>query len=103
VSNLLAVSLGVLGVVGGACLVIQASLNAGLRTQIQSVSWAGFIRRCREARMLAFARPLRLPGSPTSFIHGRARVGALLLGNAYVCAPKTGQILVLADSFPSAK
>lgn len=25
------------------------------------------------------------------------------VGNAYVCAPKTGQILVLADSFPSAK
>jgi hypothetical protein len=30
-------------------------------------------------------------------------VAADNLGNAYVCAPKSGQILILADSFPTAK
>jgi transporter family-2 protein len=32
-----------LGLVGGASLVVQASLNAGLRERLQSVSWAGFV------------------------------------------------------------
>jgi transporter family-2 protein len=32
-----------LGLLGGASLVVQASLNAGLRERLQSVSWAGFV------------------------------------------------------------
>jgi transporter family-2 protein len=32
-----------LGLLGGASLVVQASLNAGLRDRLQSVSWAGFV------------------------------------------------------------
>ena len=32
-----------LGLLGGASLVVQASLNAGLRERLQSVSWAAFV------------------------------------------------------------
>lgn len=32
-----------LGLVGGASLVVQASLNSGLRERLQSVSWAGLV------------------------------------------------------------
>lgn len=54
-SNLAAGMLGILGLVGGACLVIQASLNARLRTQIQSVSWAGFISYVGGTLVMALA------------------------------------------------
>jgi len=32
-----------LGLAGGAALVVQASLNAGLRARIHSISWAGMV------------------------------------------------------------
>jgi transporter family-2 protein len=33
----------VLGLAGGAALVVQASLNAGLRSRLDSISWAAFV------------------------------------------------------------
>jgi transporter family-2 protein len=103
VTNLAAVFLGILGLVGGACLVIQASLNAGLRTQIQSVSWAGFISYVGGtlvmALALAFERvPFRLERAasvPAVWWLG-GLFGAAYLGASIVLVPRVGAATTIA-------
>jgi bacterial/archaeal transporter family-2 protein len=103
VSNLAAVLLGILGLAGGACLVIQASLNAGLRTQIQSVSWAGFISYVGGTLAMAVALliervPLRLERAtsvPAVWWLG-GLFGAAYLGASIVLVPRVGAATTIA-------
>jgi bacterial/archaeal transporter family-2 protein len=103
VSNLAAVLLGLLGLAGGACLVIQASLNAGLRTHIQSVSWAGFISYVGGTLVMAVALviervPLRLERAssiPAVWWLG-GLFGAAYLGASIVLVPRVGAATMIA-------
>lgn len=102
-SNLATVLLGILGLGGGACLVIQASLNAGLRTQIQSVSWAGFISYLGGTLVMVFALgiervPLRLEraGSVPAVWWLGGLFGAAYLGASIVLVPRVGAATTIA-------
>jgi transporter family-2 protein len=102
-STLAASLLGILGLVGGGCLVIQASLNAGLRTQIQSVSWAGFISYVGGTLVMALALgiarvPLtleRVASVPVVWWLG-GLFGAAYLGASIVLVPRVGAATTIA-------
>jgi bacterial/archaeal transporter family-2 protein len=103
VSSFATVLLGVLGLAGGACLVIQASLNAGLRTQLQSVSWAGFISYVGGTLVMAIALviervPLRLErASGVSAVWWLGGFfGAAYLGASIVLVPRVGAATTIA-------
>jgi transporter family-2 protein len=102
-STLVAVLLGLLGLAGGACLVIQASLNAGLRTQLQSVSWAGFISYIGGTLVMAVAllfnripwRLERASSGPSIWWLG-GLFGAAYLGASIVLVPRVGAATAIA-------
>jgi transporter family-2 protein len=102
-SNLTAILLGALGLAGGACLVVQASLNAGLRTQIQSVSWAGFISYVGGTLVMGLA--LVIGGMPLSLERATSvpavwwlggLFGAAYLGASIVLVPRVGAATTIA-------
>jgi bacterial/archaeal transporter family-2 protein len=103
VSSFATVLLGILGLAGGACLVIQASLNAGLRTQLQSVPWAGFISYIGGTLVMALALviervPLRLErASGVSAVWWLGGFfGAAYLGASIVLVPRIGAATTIA-------
>ena len=102
-SNLAAILLGIFGLLAGASLVIQASLNAGLRTQIQSVSWAGFISYVGGTLVMALALviervPLRLErATSVPFMWWLGGLfGAAYLGASIVLVPRVGAATTIA-------
>jgi transporter family-2 protein len=92
-----------LGLLGGASLVIQASLNSGLRERLQSVSWAGFASylggTLAMVVALAIARvPLRLDqvrDVPVAWWLG-GLFGAAYIAIAIVLLPRVGAATVVA-------
>jgi transporter family-2 protein len=87
----------ILGLLGGASLVVQASLNSGLRQRLDSVTWAGFasyvggtiamtvaLAVAREPLRLADARAIGLPW----WLGGL--FGAAYLAIAIVLLPRIG-------------
>jgi bacterial/archaeal transporter family-2 protein len=102
-STLAVLVLTLLGLAGGACLVVQASLNAGLRTQIDSVSWAGFISYV--GGTLAMAIALLVVRVPLHLEKARAvpavwwlggLFGAAYLGASIVLVPRVGAATAIA-------
>jgi bacterial/archaeal transporter family-2 protein len=92
-----------LGLFGGASLVVQASLNAGLRERLQSIAWAGFVSylggTLAMVIALAVARvPLRLEQArsvPVAWWFG-GLFGAAYLAIAIVLLPRLGAATVVA-------
>ena len=92
-----------LGLAGGASLVVQAALNAGLRTRIDSISWAGFVSyvggTIAMICALAIGRvPLpatQLQATPVLWLLG-GFFGAAYLGVSIVLLPRLGAATVVA-------
>ncbi len=102
-STLSVLLLTLLGLAGGACLVVQASLNAGLRTQVDSVSWAGFISYV--GGTLAMAMALLIVRVPLHLERARAVpaiwwlggfFGAAYLGASIILVPRVGAATAIA-------
>lgn len=102
-STLATLVLALIGLTGGACLVVQASLNAGLRTQIDSVSWAGFISYVGGTLAMAVALliarvPLHLDSArrvPGIWWLG-GLFGAAYLGASIILVPRVGAATAIA-------
>jgi transporter family-2 protein len=93
----------VLGLLGGASLVVQASLSAGLRERLQSVSWAGLVSYL--GGTLAMLVTVALVRPPLTFAQVRAipfswwlggLFGAAYLGAAILILPRLGVATVFA-------
>jgi transporter family-2 protein len=92
-----------LGLLGGASLVVQASLNAGLRDRLQSVSWAGFVSYLGGTAAMVIALlvgrvPLRLEQAmsvPLAWWLG-GFFGAAYLAIAIVLIPRLGAATLVA-------
>ncbi|MGO8969133.1 MAG: DMT family transporter [Myxococcaceae bacterium] len=95
--------LAFLGLAGGACLVVQASLNAGLRTHLGSVGWAGLISYV--GGTLAMAVSLLVARVPLPIANARTApgvwwlggfFGAAYLGASIVLVPRVGAATAIA-------
>jgi bacterial/archaeal transporter family-2 protein len=92
-----------LGLAGGASLVVQAALNAGLRARLDSISWAGFVSyvggTVAMIGALAIGR-VKFPGArfeetPLLWMLG-GFFGAAYLGVSIVLLPRLGAATVVA-------
>jgi transporter family-2 protein len=92
-----------LGLAGGASLVVQAALNAGLRTRLDSISWAGFVSYVGGTVAMICALAIgrvRFPASqfqdtPLLWMLG-GFFGAAYLGVSIVLVPRLGAATVVA-------
>jgi transporter family-2 protein len=92
-----------LGLLGGASLVVQASLNSGLRQRLDSVPWAGFVSYV--GGTLAMAVALAIAREPLRVDHARSVAfpwwlgglfGAAYLAIAIVLLPRVGAATLIA-------
>jgi bacterial/archaeal transporter family-2 protein len=92
-----------LGLAGGASLVVQAALNAGLRARIDSISWAGFVSYvggtiamiCALAIGRVHLPATQLQATPVLWLLG-GFFGAAYLGVSIVLLPRLGAATVVA-------
>jgi transporter family-2 protein len=92
-----------LGLLGGASLVVQASLNSGLRERLQSIPWAGFVSYlggtvAMAIALLAVRVPLRLEQArtvPVAWWLG-GLFGAAYLAVSIVLLPRIGAATLIA-------
>jgi transporter family-2 protein len=93
----------VLGLAGGASLVIQAALNAGLRARLDSISWAGFVSYLGGTLAMICALAIgrvrfpagQLQATPLVWLFG-GFFGAAYLGVSIVLVPRLGAATVVA-------
>lgn len=92
-----------LGLLGGASLVVQASLSSGLRGRLQSVSWAGLVSYLGGTAAMLVTVAITRP--PVRFEQVRAIhftwwvagfFGAAYLGIAILILPRLGVAAVVA-------
>jgi transporter family-2 protein len=93
-----------LGLLGGASLVIQAGLNAGLRARLESVTWAGFVSYVGGTLAMAAALIVvrvgppsleRVQSIPAAWWLG-GLFGAAYLAVSIVLLPRLGAATVVA-------
>jgi transporter family-2 protein len=92
-----------LGLAGGASLVVQAALNAGLRSRLDSISWAGFVSYIGGTVAMIFTLAIgrvRFPAehfqsTPLLWMLG-GFFGAAYLGVSIVLLPRLGAATVVA-------
>lgn len=92
-----------LGLAGGASLVVQAALNAGLRARLDSISWAGFVSYvggtiamiCALAVGRVHFPAAQFQGTPLLWLLG-GFFGAAYLGVSIVLVPRLGAATVVA-------
>jgi len=92
-----------LGLAGGASLVVQAALNAGLRARLGSVSWAGLISYLGGTLAMVGAIAFARQGAPLVAMRSTAPLwwlggffGAAYLGVSIVLVPRLGAATVVA-------
>jgi len=93
----------ILGLAGGASLVIQAALNAGLRARLDSISWAGFVSYVGGTLAMICALVIgraHFPGAafqetPPLWLLG-GFFGAAYLGVSIVLLPRLGAATLVA-------
>ena len=92
-----------LGLAGGASLVVQAALNAGLRARVGSVSWAGLISYLGGTVAMILALAVSRPAVPTMQMRDTPPLwwlggffGAAYLGVSIVLVPRLGAATVVA-------
>lgn len=93
----------VLGLAGGASLVVQAALNAGLRSRLGSVSWAGLVSYLGGTVAMLLALALARVDVPMSQMRTTPSLwwlggffGAAYLGISIVLVPRLGSATVVA-------
>lgn len=92
-----------LGLAGGASLVVQAALNAGLRARLDSIAWAGFVSYiggtlamiCALAVGRVHVPAAQLQATPLLWMLG-GFFGAAYLGVSIVLLPRLGAATVVA-------
>lgn len=92
-----------LGLAGGASLVVQAALNAGLRARLDSISWAGFVSYlggtvamiCALAIGRVHFPAAQFQTTPLLWLLG-GFFGAAYLGVSIVLVPRLGAATVVA-------
>ncbi len=102
-TSLQGVLLLLLGLAGGASLVVQAALNAGLRARLDSIAWAGFVSYVGGTLAMIAALVIgraRLPAvqlqtTPLLWMLG-GLFGAAYLGVSIVLVPRLGAATVVA-------
>ena len=92
-----------LGLAGGASLVIQAALNAGLRARLDSVAWAGFVSYVGGTLAMIAALVIGRAHLPVGRFQDTAPIwlvggffGAAYLGVSIVLLPRLGAATVVA-------
>ena len=92
-----------LGLAGGASLVVQAALNAGLRARLGSVSWAGLISYVGGTVAMVLALAIGREAAPVTAMRTTAPLwwlggffGAAYLGVSIVLVPRMGAATVVA-------
>ena len=92
-----------LGLLGGASLVVQAILNSGLRERLQSVSWAGFVSYLGGTLAMLVVLAATRPPLPLAVARGipppwwlGGLFGAAYLAIAIVLLPRLGAATVVA-------
>lgn len=92
-----------LGLAGGASLVVQAALNAGLRARLGSVSWAGLISYVGGTVAMVLALAIGREAAPLAAMRSTAPLwwlggffGAAYLGVSIVLVPRMGAATVVA-------
>ena len=92
-----------LGLAGGASLVIQAALNAGLRARLDSVSWAGFVSYVGGTLAMICALVIGRVHVPVAQFQETPPIwllggffGAAYLGVSIVLLPRLGAATVVA-------
>lgn len=92
-----------LGLAGGASLVVQAALNAGLRARLDSISWAGFVSYVGGTIAMICALVIgrvhfpaaQFQDTPLLWLLG-GFFGAAYLGVSIVLVPRLGAATVVA-------
>jgi bacterial/archaeal transporter family-2 protein len=92
-----------LGLAGGASLVIQAALNAGLRARLESVAWAGFVSYVGGTLAMICALVIGRAPVPVAQFQETPPIwllggffGAAYLGVSIVLLPRLGAATVVA-------
>ena len=91
------------GLAGGASLVIQAALNAGLRARLDSVSWAGFVSYVGGTLAMICALVIGRAHVPFARFQDTSPIwllggffGAAYIGVSIVLLPRLGAATVVA-------
>ena len=92
-----------LGLAGGASLVIQAALNAGLRARLDSIAWAGLVSYLGGTLAMICALVIGRAHVPVARFQDTAPIwlvggffGAAYLGVSIVLLPRLGAATVVA-------